>query len=427
MIDLFISYINFIILSISYIIKKFTFHPPDPPRYRIKKNNSKEDIYFSFKIKQNTPEYQKVGDKRLDVKFKKLIFHNILVPILKITPNSYNSQKPKCIIYCQGNNGDLGTSYFECKEISIKSGCIIVTFEYPGYGYCKDENFSEEEIYKRIKIVYLYLVKYLKFKPHEIILYGFSLGTGVAFDLACNKDYPVAGLILIAPYLSIFRTLYNVKRTFYFDLFSNIDKANELKTKTLFVHGNCDEIIPYIHGRILSKLIPEQYLYDFLTVCKGNHNSILIRNLDKIMEYINKFIDNCISNYDSNSNIDNNEESCETIGKDNEKTKSLNIFIDKGNKVLDKKNNNEEIFISKSYLNYSTSNTLNKSISPNEFLNPKKIDRGNEYYFINIDDNSIENPKQKYNIKNILSTNEYITMNSSTTNINKINNTNENE
>ena len=50
MLDLLISYINFLILSISYIVKKFTFRPPNPPKYKIKKNelNNKEEIYFLF-------------------------------------------------------------------------------------------------------------------------------------------------------------------------------------------------------------------------------------------------------------------------------------------------------------------------------------------------------------------------------------------
>ena len=45
-------------------------------------------------------------------------------------------------------------------------------------------------------------------------LYGFSLGTGIMFELACKKEYPAAGLILQSPFLSIMRTLYNIKKTF---------------------------------------------------------------------------------------------------------------------------------------------------------------------------------------------------------------------
>jgi len=52
--------------------------------------------------------------------------------------------------------------------------------------------------------------------------------------------------------------------------------------------------VPYIHGRILAKLIPEKYLYDFLTVYDGEHNNLLRENKDAIFNYINIFISDCI-------------------------------------------------------------------------------------------------------------------------------------
>lgn len=66
--------------------------------------------------------------------------------------------------------------------------------------------------YKSLQLIYQFVREKLNFDENSIIVYGFSLGTGVAFDLACNKEYKFAGLILQAPFLSIFRTLYNTKR-----------------------------------------------------------------------------------------------------------------------------------------------------------------------------------------------------------------------
>ena len=86
------------------------------------------------------------------------------------------------------------------------------TFEYPGYGLCKDEEITEGEFYRRIKRIYYFVTKTLKFSPNQIILYGFSLGTGITLDFACKKNYPVAGLILQSPFLSIVRTIYNIKK-----------------------------------------------------------------------------------------------------------------------------------------------------------------------------------------------------------------------
>ena len=93
-----------------------------------------------------------------------------------------------------------------------------------------------------------------------------------------QKNYPVAGLILQSPFLSIVRTIYNIKKTYYFDLFNNCDKAKNLCTKTLFIHGIYDSIIPFIHGKILSKLIPKKYFYDFVKFEHGDHNNLLKLN-----------------------------------------------------------------------------------------------------------------------------------------------------
>ena len=208
MLDLIISYINFLILSISYIVKKFTYLPPNPPKYIIvsNKNEKKENILFLLKSRNNQLEYRKLNPKYLDITFYRLPYkYNDSLPILVITPIFHFN---KCIIYCQGNSGDLGTSLFECYEIAIRSNCIIVTFEYPGYGICKEDEISENEFYERIKNVYLFVINGLDFKPNQIILYGFSLGSGIAFDFACKKEYPVAGLILQSPFLSIIRTIF---------------------------------------------------------------------------------------------------------------------------------------------------------------------------------------------------------------------------
>jgi len=54
------------------------------------------------------------------------------------------------------------------------------------------------------------------YQPQNIIIYGFSLGTGIAFDLACDKNYPNGGVILQSPFLSLTRIFYNFKKNLLF-------------------------------------------------------------------------------------------------------------------------------------------------------------------------------------------------------------------
>ena len=297
MLDLLISYINWIILSIPSIVKKFTFKPPNPPKYKLIKNNlnNEEEIHFLIKPKNKKLGYWKLKPDGLDIKYNTIkdIKYNKNIPILIITPKVESNI---CIIYCQGNSGDLGTSLLECHEIASNCKATIVTFEYPGYGICKNDTIKESEFYNRIKIIYMYIINEMNYYPHRIFLYGFSLGTGIVFDFACKREYPV---------VSILRIIYNIKKTKYFDLFNNCDKAKYLCTKTLILHGNNDETVPYIHGRILEKLIPRKFCYNFLTVNKADHNNLLKEFKDEAFFYINSFISESISAARANIKFNN--------------------------------------------------------------------------------------------------------------------------
>lgn len=402
MLDLLISYINFIILSISYIVKLISFRPPNPPKYIISssKEGGKEDILFSLKLDDNKFEYTKLNPKYFDIGFFKIRYINQngflhFLPILIITPLFNNN---KCIIYCQGNSGDLGTSLFECYDIALKCNCKIVTFEYPGYGLCKDDIITEGEFYRRIKRIYYFVTKTLKYSPNQIILYGFSLGTGITFDFACKKNFPVAGLVLQSPFLSIVRTIFNIKQTKYFDLFNNCDKAKNLCTKTLFIHGIHDSIIPFIHGKILSKLIPKQYYYDFLSVEIGDHNNLLKLNKNLIFQVVNNFISDCTNL----ENIDNNSMSNDY---ENEDLTDINPSVSNIEDTR-KKISVHSSLIKSEYLGFNKSDEIRKS--SNSFETGKEYDQKLKassqinYSLTNNLKNGNEKDKENINMNNVI-------------------------
>ena len=420
MLDLLISYINWLILSVPSIVKKFTFKPPDPPKYKLTKNklNNEEEILFYFKPKHKKLDYWKIDSNYLDVKFTiiKDTKYNKNIPILIISPKvEYNI----CIIYCQGNSGDLGTSLFECHEIAFNCKATIVTFEYPGYGLCKNETIEESEFYNRIKTIYMYIINELNYYPHRIFLYGFSLGTGIVFDFACKKEYPVAGMVLQSPFLSILRTIYNTKKTRYFDLFNNCDKAKYICTKTLILHGNNDHTVPYIHGRILEKLIPKKFSYNFLTVREADHNNLLKDFKDEAFFYINSFISESISAARANIKFNNylqkfkikKKNTCHIESENQDlnniiETKDQNIFRNKKNKA-------------NTYANFKLNNIYN-----NNDISQKTKD-------ITKNENDTNNFKSLYNLKTnslqqLTKNEDYISKLSTTNNnINKVKNIND--
>ena len=190
MLDLLIAYFNFIILSIKYIIRKILFQPPKPSFYKIIENSNSNKVNYQICIKnKNFKYYHKIKKKvQLEIEFQKIPDnYNNYIPlfIFKPTLSLHNA----CIIYCHGNSCDIGTTFNECCDLAKLTKCIIVSFDYPGYGMYKNIEPNEKNLYESLQIIYKFVKDELKFDENSIIVYGFSLGTGVAFNLACNKNY----------------------------------------------------------------------------------------------------------------------------------------------------------------------------------------------------------------------------------------------
>ena len=366
MLDLLISYINFLILAIVYIVKCFAFNPPDPPMY-ISQHTDKEDeddILFLIQDKNKKPKYKIIEFMLLDYKFIKLIYNkkNEELPLLLLIPPAHI---PVCIIYSHGNSGDLGGCILEYYDIAMNTNCLVVSFEYPGYGDCANQPLRESLFYRNLKMTYYFVRKILDYKPSQIILYGFSMGTGIVFDLACNKEYPTAGMILQSPFLSIIRTLYNIKKTMYFDFFNNCDKAKFLKTKTFFIHGTKDNVVPFIHGKILAKLIPQQYYYGFYKVDNANHNNLFKIGKEKVFAKIRDFIKDCTGFY-SDFNRDNMTD--EKTSSSNNKTNS-DIIINNDSKTNSKNSIKNEEYINNSINKLNATDRTSNLKFPTSLIN----------------------------------------------------------
>ena len=293
MLDILFSFYHLLVLTIKSFISIFVFRPPDPQGYKLIKKGTdinKEDIVFLCNIKQK--QYKSINFSPIEYSYIKIPddLNNTYIPIIVIRPNNHFNV---CIIYSHGNSGDIGTCYLEALSLSINTFCCVISYEYPGYGECKKILLNEENVYYNIIKTYEYARDTLKFRPEQIVLYGFSLGTGVSFDLATRLNFPIAGLILQAPFLSILRTMYNIKVSQFFDFFCSVDKAKKISCPVMIIHGNKDRIVPYVHGRILAKLIPSQFLFEFVTVNGADHNNAFKINKDYIYKKIRDFLGYC--------------------------------------------------------------------------------------------------------------------------------------
>jgi hypothetical protein len=88
--------------------------------------------------------------------------------------------------------------------------------------------------------------------PDDIILYGESLGSGVAVQVAAEKR--VGGIVLDAPYTSIVDVAAGAYpflpvRPFMIDRYDTMRYLRDVKAPLLVVHGEDDEVIPVTMGR----------------------------------------------------------------------------------------------------------------------------------------------------------------------------------
>lgn len=191
------------------------------------------------------------------------------------------------VIMCHGNAEDIGGCRLE--EISRLFGANICVFDYSGYGLHSERISSEKACYEDAIAVYNYLVDNKGIEPDKIIIYGRSLGTGVACHLAHylskNKSEFPHNLILVSPLMSAMGILTNTWTLW--DSFENYLLAPEIPCSTLIIHGNKDVVVPYICGVKLSSLFP--HLYDFVTLHNVGHNDISCPDYyNSINEFIKK-------------------------------------------------------------------------------------------------------------------------------------------
>ena len=193
----------------------------------------------------------------------------------------------KAIIRCHGN-AENAVHSLSVLRLLTKRGFTVACVDYPGYGL-SEESPDERGCYRNVHRLYDWLVETRGFKPEDIIVNGFSIGTGPAVELAATR--PVSGLVLECAFLSAPRIVTHI-RILPVDPFPNLKRIGEVKCPLLFFHGTEDRVIPYSHGRALFELAREPKR--FITIEGGDHNDFpAVMGVDEYLQEIRNFADSC--------------------------------------------------------------------------------------------------------------------------------------
>jgi alpha-beta hydrolase superfamily lysophospholipase len=149
-------------------------------------------------------------------------------------------------------NGETISNGVGLAEDLHARGLGALLFEYRGYGVSKDSGPpSERGIYDDAERA-LDSLAASGIGPSRVALVGFSLGTGVAAEMAHRGRG--ASLTLVSPYTSmvamgeLFVPWLPVAWLLP-DKFDTLSKAPAIKVPTLVAHGDADEVVPFEMGR----------------------------------------------------------------------------------------------------------------------------------------------------------------------------------
>ncbi|MGH8502163.1 MAG: alpha/beta hydrolase [Gammaproteobacteria bacterium] len=168
----------------------------------------------------------------------------------------------KVLLYLHGNGVNIGANAEHAARFQ-SLGMSVLLMDYRGYGRSNGAFPSEESVNADAKAMWQHLVEDRDIEPPNIFIYGHSLGSAIAIDLALRRPN-AAGLIVESAFTSIGdlarRDL--LFRAVPLDLiltqrFDSISKVARLKLPVLFLHGSRDTLIPPSMSQRLYEAAPE--------------------------------------------------------------------------------------------------------------------------------------------------------------------------
>jgi fermentation-respiration switch protein FrsA (DUF1100 family) len=158
------------------------------------------------------------------------------------------------LLICHGNAGNLSQFDRPVHYAGLRQlGLNLLAFDYRGYGESGGVP-SEAGLYRDADAAYRYLTHGRGVPSRRIIIFGHSLGSAVAIDLAGRV--PSAGLIVEGAFTSATdrgQELYPYipVRWIAASRFNSLEKVGRVVGPKLFLHATDDEVIPFAHGRRL--------------------------------------------------------------------------------------------------------------------------------------------------------------------------------
>ena len=173
------------------------------------------------------------------------------------------------VLYFQGNGGGLDLRANRFRNL-VSDGTGLLALNYRGYGGSSGRP-TEAGLIADAQTAHAFATS--RYAPERLVLWGESIGTGVAVALAAER--PVARVLLESPYTStadVAASIYPFVpvRLLMKDQFRSDERIARVTAPVLILHGALDRIIPIRFGERLFELVrgPKQ----FIRLPQAEHN-----------------------------------------------------------------------------------------------------------------------------------------------------------
>ena len=200
-----------------------------------------------------------------------------------------NIDKFKTILFLHGNAGSLKNRIHKINHFEdLNVNFLLVAWR--GFNGNAGKP-TEKGLYQDARSA----VEWLKHKGHaenNIIIYGESLGTGIATEIAQNKNF--AGIILESPFTSMIaagkdKYPYLPVRLLLKDKYESDKKIKNIKSPILIMHGKVDNIVPFHMGKKMYDLANEPK-YSYFSEYDDHmmeYNKTLLKVLEDFIDSLN--------------------------------------------------------------------------------------------------------------------------------------------
>lgn len=195
--------------------------------------------------------------------------------------------KKPVIVYFHGNAMTIPYAYARIEDF-LRAGYGVLLAEYRGYNGNPGKP-TERGLYADADAYIDWLKDKAEIPEERIVLYGASLGTGVAVEQA-SKRWNIAAVILESPYTS----LVDLARRYYFflpvdlllaDRYPSRKRIEKIDRPLLILHGEMDTVIPAQQGKALFAAANKPKTLKLYP--QGGHNDLPARGaIDDILAFL---------------------------------------------------------------------------------------------------------------------------------------------